>query len=213
MGLLDGRTLFRRLERGFFNHFPTYLSFHLRYSDFYFRALDRHFAGRDLGALALDVGTGRAAYPVELVRRGAAQSFVCMDISPNLVRAARQTVTGAGLQARMQVVNADAHHIPFADETFSSAMSVGSINLWDDPAVALADIHRVLQPGGSFHLIDQRRPHGPREVVDALFNQRFFGLGLPAWSGEELDRFISGSPFASHSITEADQALFIVLNK
>ena len=211
--LPDGRGLFRKLERGFFNHFPTYLSFHLRYSDFYFRALDRHFAGRALGALALDVGCGRAAYPQELVSRGVAERFVCVDISPNLVRAARRDVAARGLGDRVRVINADAHHLPFHDESFDNAMSVGSINLWDQPASALADIHRVLRPGGTLHLIDQRRPHSPREVLDALFNQRFFGLGLPAWSSAELDAFMKGSPFSECAVREEDQAVFMELRK
>ncbi len=210
---LDGRRIFRRLERGFFNRFPTYLSFHLRYSDFYFRALDRHFAGRSLGEAALDVGCGRAAYPMELVRRGAAERFVCVDISPNLVRAARRSVAENGMGDRVRIINADAHALPFGDGVFDNAMSIGSINLWDEPARALADIHRVLRPGGTFHLIDQRRPHGPREVLDALFNQRFFGLGLPAWSSAELDALMEGSPFSECTVREEDQAVFMELRK
>ena len=49
---------------------------------------------------------------------------------------------------RFAVARADVAALPFADASFDRAYSVNSVFFWPDPAAGVAEIHRVLRPGG-----------------------------------------------------------------
>jgi SAM-dependent methyltransferase len=44
-------------------------------------------------------------------------------------------------------IRADAQHLPFRDESFDAVVSIAMLQLIPDPAVALAEMVRVLRPG------------------------------------------------------------------
>lgn len=49
----------------------------------------------------------------------------------------------------VQFVQSDGHQLPYADETFDSIVSVGSILYWTNPVDVLREAYRVTKPGGS----------------------------------------------------------------
>ncbi len=70
-------------------------------------------------------------------------------------------------QARETVV-ADMRELPFADGSFAGALSVHSIEHVPDPERALAEIARVLEPGGTAVLVTPNRLTfaRPDEIID-----------------------------------------------
>ena len=68
---------------------------------------------------------------------------------------------------RLPRVQAVAERLPFRDHTFDLVLSTASIHHWSDDHLAMAEVRRVLVPGGLLGLADlaaARRP-GPAAVV------------------------------------------------
>lgn len=93
---------------------------------------------------ALDLGTGAGHGAVALAEAG--YEVDALDAVPQMVATAGATAQEAGVHARFLV--ADAEHLPFDDATFDVVSALGLLPWVDAPAVALAEIARVLRPGG-----------------------------------------------------------------
>lgn len=101
----------------------------------------------DLGDDVLEVGPGPGLITDVLRRRGVPLTSV--EIDPRLARSLRERVPAS----EVAVVEGDATDMPFEDGRFSTALSftmlhhVPSADLQDR---LLAEVHRVLRPGGTF---------------------------------------------------------------
>jgi ubiquinone/menaquinone biosynthesis C-methylase UbiE len=71
---------------------------------------------------------------------------VGIDISPSMLGEAARRARKSGASASF--ARADAHNIPFADASFSGVVCGGTLNELGDPARALRETHRILEPGG-----------------------------------------------------------------
>src|SRR6516162_226560 len=97
--------------------------------------------GEDLGGLrVLDVAGGDGYWAARARKRGARAG--ALDISPAKLRRGRELTAAPGL------VRGDALDLPFADASFDRVMSICAIEHFDDGARALAEMTRVLAPGG-----------------------------------------------------------------
>jgi len=54
---------------------------------------------------------------------------------------------------KMDILEASVESLPFSDGTFDKVVSVESFYFWPDPRKGLAEIYRVLKPGGTFMLV------------------------------------------------------------
>jgi SAM-dependent methyltransferase len=89
-----------------------------------------HFPkARSAGSLMLDVGCGEAVHKEACTHAGF--EWVGMDYS-----------------ARLAPMLADAHSIPFEDETFEFVLCVTVLQYVQFPFVAVREVYRVLRPGG-----------------------------------------------------------------
>jgi ubiquinone/menaquinone biosynthesis C-methylase UbiE len=94
----------------------------------------------------LDIGTGPGWLLVKLYQLSPRLRLAGLDISPSMVAKAQENVAGAGLD--IEVKEGSASCIPFADNSFDTVVSTGSIHHWKDPIAGLNEVHRVLKPGG-----------------------------------------------------------------
>jgi SAM-dependent methyltransferase len=98
------------------------------------------------GVNVLDYGCGNGGFSRVLARRGA--RVVGIDISPKLIETARASAAKIGLNGSCpQFMVGDAHHTPFADNTFDYVVGNGALHHLD-LEMAYAEIARVLKPGG-----------------------------------------------------------------
>jgi arsenite methyltransferase len=97
------------------------------------------------GGIALDVGCGTGSVTASLARAAGPDGLALgVDISePMLARAVRAE---AGPQ--IGFLRADAQQLPLRDETVDAVISVAVLQLIPDPLAALAEMARVLRPGG-----------------------------------------------------------------
>lgn len=91
----------------------------------------------------LDLGCGHGMAAVLLARRGAVVS--ACDLSAGYVAEARARARANEVDVRF--VQADAHRLPFADETFAAVWGHAVLHHLDVPSAA-REVRRVLRPGG-----------------------------------------------------------------
>jgi ubiquinone/menaquinone biosynthesis C-methylase UbiE len=118
----------------------------------------------------LDVGCGTGALLERLAARGDA---VGLDLSPDmLARASRRRERGSFAAA---LVCGDAQRLPFRDAAFESVVSTFAVNAMPELDKALAEMLRVVQPGGSVAIITVGESEG-----GGLGTR----LGAAIWRGE-----------------------------
>nr|MBF6592701.1 methyltransferase domain-containing protein [Ktedonobacterales bacterium] len=113
------------------------------------------------GERVLEVGVGTGRVLVELARAVAdgrlpAVPLVAgIDLSPVMVATAARRLAAAGLSALAEPRVGDACALPFADGSFDAAFSSYVLDLLpaSDIAGALAELRRVLRPGGRLALV------------------------------------------------------------
>jgi ubiquinone/menaquinone biosynthesis C-methylase UbiE len=114
-----------------------YDRFRIGYSDDLYDAIFDY--GLRPGASVLDVGTGTGLVAAALVARGC--SVTGLDASEAMLGRARERVPGA------RFVSGSATDLPFASASFDAATSAQAFH-WFDQARALAELERVVRPGG-----------------------------------------------------------------
>ncbi|MDC0766237.1 class I SAM-dependent methyltransferase [Streptomyces sp. HD] len=92
----------------------------------------------------LDLGCGDGLL-LELLARGDGRQLAGVDLSPQCLALARQRPTLAG--ARLEVARAQT--LPFADDGFDACVSHMALMLMGDIEQVVAEIARVLSPGGT----------------------------------------------------------------
>ena len=98
-------------------------------------------------ARVLDVGCG-SGWATRLLAEYAVNGRVTgIDISDEMVRLARESSL---MFPYVDYQTASAEQLPFADGEFTHAFSMESLYYYANLSAALKEIHRVLQPGGSF---------------------------------------------------------------
>jgi len=118
------------------------------------------------GVLEVSVGTGRNLRYLPPEAR-----YVGLDLSIGMLRVCRAKLRRWGRRA--DLVLGTAEHLPFADATFDTVLHVGGINFFIDPRGAVAEMARVVRPGGQVLVVDEtervarayRRP-ATRPAVD-----------------------------------------------
>ena len=94
----------------------------------------------------LDVGCGTGALAEAVASRFPAWGVVCSDLSAEMLTAAATK--------GLETVMARSEALPFGAHEFDVVTSLSSFHFWDEPLSGLAEIHRVLRPGGSLLLSD-----------------------------------------------------------
>jgi ubiquinone/menaquinone biosynthesis C-methylase UbiE len=98
-------------------------------------------------ARVLDVGCGMGGKTAWYAEAGA-ESVVGIDINESNVRQCRDFVAKRRVEDRVRILCGDAMRMPFADGTFSLVTANDCMEHFVDPAAALHELARVLQPGG-----------------------------------------------------------------
>lgn len=96
---------------------------------------------------ALDVGCGSGYLGLALAGQSDLE-LTLFDQSEDMLALARKNITDRGLDDRVWTLHGDVARIPLPDNSTNLAVSRGSVFFWDKPALAFAEIHRVLAPGG-----------------------------------------------------------------
>jgi ubiquinone/menaquinone biosynthesis C-methylase UbiE len=101
-----------------------------------------------LGMQVLDLASGTGEPAITLAARVAPQGHVtALDLSPELLAIAAERARAREL-ANFSTRQADAHTLPFPDDSFDLATCRFGVMFFSDCDRALRELHRVLKPNG-----------------------------------------------------------------
>lgn len=142
------------------------------------------------GDHVLDVATGTGSVALELLRRKRCR-VTGLDQSAAMLDVARERVPRG-----VELVEGDADHLPFASASFDALTFTYLLRYVDDPAATLAELARVVKPGGTVAGLEFAIPENPvaRGAWEAYVRA---GLPLagrlisPGWA--DVGGFLAGS--------------------
>ena len=107
------------------------------------------------GARVLEVGCGPGLLSIRLARKHGL-AVTGMDLDPAMVERANANAAREGEGPRPAFSVGDAGSLEFPDGSFDLVVSTLSMHHWADPSAGLAEIARVLRPGGRALIWDLR---------------------------------------------------------
>jgi SAM-dependent methyltransferase len=105
------------------------------------------------GARVLEAGSGTGAQTRFLAQASSGASFTCVDVSADSLAVAERSARTLGL-SNVAFRRADLFDLPFADASFDHVFVCFVLEHLADPLGALAELRRVLAPGGSITVIE-----------------------------------------------------------
>ena len=109
----------------------------------------RDIGGSTCGERVLEIGCGRGVRTEQILRRFDAASVIAIDLDPDMVRRARARL--ARFESRCELRVGDASVLDFGDDSFDAVFDFGIIHHAPNWRAGLAEVHRVLKPGGRFY--------------------------------------------------------------
>ena len=106
----------------------------------------------------LDLGTGTAQIPIELVPRRTAAAGLAIDLAAEMLRLARENVARAGLAGRVVLELVDAKRLPLRRRAVRRRDLQQHRAPHSRAAAALAEAVRVVAPAGLIFVRDLARP-------------------------------------------------------
>src|SRR2546421_3656305 len=112
------------------------------------------------GDTVLDVATGTAGVALMLEERTGA-GVVGIDLTEAMLRQGRQNVADRGRSERIALLLGQGERLPFADASFAGLTFTYLLRYVADPAAALAELARVVRPGGVMASLEFHVPSSP----------------------------------------------------
>ena len=116
--------------------------------------IDKTRARPDQRVLDVATGTGGVALAI---RAATGANVVGLDLTKRMLDQARAKLDHRG-EDRVHLVQGRAESLPFADASFDAVTFTYLLRYVDDPALTLAELARVLRPGGSMASLEFHVP-------------------------------------------------------
>jgi ubiquinone/menaquinone biosynthesis C-methylase UbiE len=140
------------------------------------------------GGTALDVGSGPGNVTASLARAaGPGGLALGVDISKAMLARAVRAESGP----QVGFIRADAQRLPLRDNTVDAVVSLAVLQLIPDPAAALAEMARVLRPGGRLAIMV------PTAGSTAPFWRKLPNVGAQVFDDDEIGDILEDNGFAS----------------
>ena len=107
------------------------------------------------GECVLELGPGPGAFTVDAARRAGSEGrLIAVDIQPEMIAQVEGRVREAGLD-NVETHVASAYELPVADESVDRAFLVTVLPEIPDQDRALAELYRVIKPGGRLSVTEE----------------------------------------------------------
>ncbi len=135
----------------------------------------------------LEIGPGNGRFAEYVLSKGSDIHYTGVDLSETMVATARE-INQQAIDADRAVFEwTDGLHFPFSDQTFNKVFTANTLYFWKNPAIQLAEIRRILKPGGVFCLAI---------VSKASMHQLpFTAYGFNLYTTDEAQKLLSANGF------------------
>jgi len=176
---------------------------------------------RYYGKRVLEVGFGAGTDFIQWLRAGARASGI--DLTPEALDNLTHRIEAYQLPAPEQIMVADAEQLPFESDSFDLGYSFGVLHHSPDTEKAIAELVRVVRPGGeiklmlynrhSIYVFNQWLKFGllrgkPWQSLRSILWNHIESLGTKGYTRKELSQMLSRVPLEEISvhteITSAD---------
>lgn len=167
------------------------------------RRMAARWVGADRPVRVLELGFGQGYNLAWLAPRHVDIAFQGVDLTPEHHDLATRRMAEAGI-GNVQLALGDFHHLPFADASFDEVYAIEAFCYARDTPAALAEVARVLRPGGRFTLFDGYLPRplsamSPDAALAVELVAR--GTALERWQvADELAAQAAGAGFDTEAL-------------
>ena len=110
--------------------------------------------------VVLDVAAGTAGVSLQLAARTGAR-VIGLDLTEQMLRQGAQNIAAAGAGGRVRLVNARAEQLPLPDASVDALTFTYLLRYVSDPQATLAELARVVRPGGTVASLEFNVPPSP----------------------------------------------------
>ena len=147
--------------------------------------------------IILDVATGTADLALEAVSLRP-EKITGIDISEGMLEKGREKIRKKNLEKTIELHCADSENLPFEDHSFDAVMVSFGVRNFENLDRGLAEIYRVIRPGGMLMVLEFSKPANPAvRFFYNLYNRSI----LPA-----AGRLLSGDSSAYSYLPESVKA-------
>ncbi len=169
------------------------------------------------GRRVLEVGFGAGTDFIQWLRAGALASG--LDLTPEALQNLSQRIEIYGLPKPERICVGDAENLPFPSDTFDLGYSFGVLHHSPDTVKAIAELVRVIRPGGelkimlynrrSIYTLNQWIKHAllkarPWTSLSRVIFNHMESLGTKAYTRRELRRILSALPLQERPYSHRD---------
>jgi SAM-dependent methyltransferase len=133
----------------------------------------------DIDATTLvDLSCGSGFMSRKFVKSGQYGQVISADLSPNMLQETRRLFIEEGLTPSL-LVRADSAKLPFGTNSIDFLHAGAAMHCWPRLDMALAEVHRVLKPGGKFYASTFFRTFGaPNKAINAMTSRPASSSGM-----------------------------------
>ncbi|MBG0781422.1 MAG: bifunctional demethylmenaquinone methyltransferase/2-methoxy-6-polyprenyl-1,4-benzoquinol methylase UbiE [Bacteroidales bacterium] len=155
----------------------------------------------------LDVATGTADLAIALAKK-TKTPIIGIDISNGMLDIGREKLKKLNLDQQIVLQQADSENLPFDDNVFDAVMVAFGVRNFENLDKGLAEMNRVLKPGGMLAVLEFSRPR--KFPVKQLYNFYFRFIlpflgrliskdkGAYTYLPESVGKFPDGQDFINH---------------
>jgi demethylmenaquinone methyltransferase/2-methoxy-6-polyprenyl-1,4-benzoquinol methylase len=134
---------------------------------------------KDQPKLILDVATGTGDFAFEALSILKPEKIIGVDISQGMLNIAQQKIDKRGLADKFEIKLGDSETLPFEADAFDAVTVAYGVRNFENLEMGLADINRVLKPGGKAVVLEFSKPKvfPVKQLYKFYFNYITPGIG------------------------------------
>lgn len=145
----------------------------------------------------LEIGMGNGTFIESILSVDNSIKYTGCDYSGLMIEEASRINDKFVKNGQAKFFHTDADDLPFGDNIFNKIFAINTIYFWEKPSRELAEIKRVLKPGGRFYVTIR-----PKSVMQVL---PFVQYGFIMYSEEELVKLLEANQFRISSVIVKDE--------